>query len=327
MSLTVVLPARNAEATIAAAIRSILWQTYDNFEFWILENGSTDRTAEIARRFTRDPRVKVFELGPVGFQGALEFGLRNTTTDWIARMDADDVCFPDRLEKQMAFLSANPQYSFVGTAFAVLTPSSHILLKKNLPGSRPVDKESLDSKGNRSWFYADPSVIFNRSSALAVGGYDPEFKMGDQPLWFRLLEGGLGYEMAEPLYVYRSVPLSMNFGMYHNDVARMRNKYLKRNYPATPIDLVQRNNKFWSTIATFELLAGDGKSARYAARRLVGRGARKLKLVFLSYFAKLMAKYYRVTGSSRFVHMRKWEEMLEPVLNSDPFAHNIPSHS
>ena len=98
--LTVVLPAHNAEATIAPAIVSTLQQSYTDFELWVLENGSNDRTAEIARSFT-DPRVKVFVLGSVGFQGALQYAITNASSEWLARMDADDLMFPNRLQVQM----------------------------------------------------------------------------------------------------------------------------------------------------------------------------------------------------------------------------------
>jgi glycosyltransferase involved in cell wall biosynthesis len=93
--VTVILPAHNAEETITQAIASTLNQTYTDFELWVLENGSSDRTAEIARSFT-DSRIRVFELGRVGFQGALQYGIENSSSDWLARMDADDLMFPER---------------------------------------------------------------------------------------------------------------------------------------------------------------------------------------------------------------------------------------
>ena len=83
--------------TIAQAIASTLNQTYTDFELWVLENGSNDRTAEIARSFT-DPRIRVFELGPVGVGGAMQYAIENAPSEWLARMDADDLMFPDRLK-------------------------------------------------------------------------------------------------------------------------------------------------------------------------------------------------------------------------------------
>ena len=302
--LTVVLPAHNAEKTLAAAVRSVLVQTYADFELWILENGSNDSTLKIAREFLHDRRVRVFELGPVGFQGALEVALQNATTDWIGRMDADDISFPTRFEKQMSFLQSNPEYLFVGSAFAVMTQFGHIFTGRHRRASRPVRSESLDRSGEFGWFFADASVVFNRSAALEVGGYDPEFKMGDQPLWFRLLENGQGFELGEPLYVYRASPVSMNFGLYHNDAIRVRNKYLNRNYAVEPFDRIKRNNKYWYKTAVQELIAGNGKNVRDCAERLEGSGThrRRFKLLCLSYIAILAPIYYKISRRSGWVH-------------------------
>ena len=107
--ITVVLPAHNAEATIASAIASTLQQSYTDFELWVLENGSHDRTAAIARSFS-DPRVRVFELGPVGVLGALQYAIENAPSEWLARLDADDLMFPKRLEVQMDFIKGQSRH-------------------------------------------------------------------------------------------------------------------------------------------------------------------------------------------------------------------------
>ena len=132
--VTVVLPAHNAEATIAPAIVSTLQQSYTDFELWVLENGSNDRTAEIARSFT-DPRVKVFVLGSVGFQGALQYAITNASSEWLARMDADDLMFPNRLQVQMEVIKQRPDLVLVGTAFGLLTPFGHIFERVPSPPS------------------------------------------------------------------------------------------------------------------------------------------------------------------------------------------------
>src|SRR5262245_31418063 len=186
--LTVVLPAHNAEATIAPAIASTVQQSYTDFELWVLENGSNDRTADIARSFA-DPRVKVFTLGSVGFQGALQYAITHASSEWLGRMDADDLMFPNRLQVQMEVIKQRPDLVLVGTASGLLTPFGHMFERVLSPRqSREVDTDRL------GWgrFFADPSTIFRRSVALAVGGVDPEFTMGDVPLWFRMLTRGKG---------------------------------------------------------------------------------------------------------------------------------------
>src|SRR5262245_9463769 len=114
-SVTVIIPAHNAEETIAQSIASTLTQSYTDFELWVLENGSNDRTDEIAKSLT-DPRVRVFELGPVGVGGAMQYAIENAPSEWLARTDADDLMFPDRLKVQMKFIQQHPEFVFVGTA-------------------------------------------------------------------------------------------------------------------------------------------------------------------------------------------------------------------
>lgn len=104
--LSVVLPVFNAERTVARAVRSILNQTFQDFEFIIVDDGSTDGTASVLREI-RDARIRVVRTGHVGVAGAANIGTKLSSTPYIARMDADDVCGLDRLEKQFEFLVQN----------------------------------------------------------------------------------------------------------------------------------------------------------------------------------------------------------------------------
>src|SRR6201993_5057571 len=133
--LTVILPVRNGEQFLPAAIASVLKQTFREFELWILENGSEDRTAQIVRSI-KDSRIKLFELGPIGVQGALQYAIENAESDWLARMDADDLMFPERLQTQCDFIKSNPGVVFVGTAFGLLTPFGHIFEPMLTSGTR-----------------------------------------------------------------------------------------------------------------------------------------------------------------------------------------------
>src|SRR5689334_16823828 len=119
--VTVAMPVHNVAPYIGPAIRSILSQTFEDFELWILENGSTDNTLEIATEF-QDQRIRIFDLGRSGFQGALAYALEHARSPWIARMDGDDLSHPRRLERQMSLLSERPEVSLVGTAYSTMTP-------------------------------------------------------------------------------------------------------------------------------------------------------------------------------------------------------------
>ena len=172
--VTVVMPAHNTEAFIGPAIQSILNQDFADFELWVLENGSKDRTAEVARGFA-DPRVRVFELGSVGFQGALAFALQNCGSTWLARMDSDDLCLSNRLSTQIAVAESRSKVSLVGTGYARLTPFGHVIERLPEHRSKVLTKEAVAMGGWRrefpeARFCADASMLFRRDVALSVGG-------------------------------------------------------------------------------------------------------------------------------------------------------------
>lgn len=100
--ISVILPAYNAQGTLAEAIRSTLRQSHTDLELLILDDGSTDETGAIARTFAdQDPRVRYLKRPHHGLTQTLNFGLNAAKGTWIARMDADDMMLPTRLEAQL----------------------------------------------------------------------------------------------------------------------------------------------------------------------------------------------------------------------------------
>jgi len=307
--VTVILPAHNAEPWIGTAIASVLRQAYSDWELWVLENGSTDETLETAKRFA-GPRVKVFDLGPVGFQGALQYAIENAESDWLARMDADDVMLPERLQVQMDFLAKHPEAVFVGSAFALLTPFGHIFERLPAIETREVDRAFLGIGRGR---FGDPCTIFSRRAALAVGGVDPEFTMGDVPLWFRLLGRGTGWQLGQALHVYRMSPRSMSKErIFIEECQKARRKYAPEVMPAAFPPQTNPGN-FWGLIVLLELLAGDTASMRRAIAELEREGdfrqeARRMQR--RSYGGALAAAAYRFRYRKRYRHRPDWERDL-----------------
>lgn len=258
--LTVILPVQNGEKFITAAIASVLNQTFTEFELWILENGSQDRTPQIVSSI-KDSRIRLFQLGSVGIQGALQYALENAPTEWLARMDADDLMFPQRLQTQLDFIRENRDVAFVGTAFALLTPFDHIFEPILTSSTREVTKESL-AYNHR--FFGDPTIVFNRAAALRAGGADFGFpKVDGVPLLFRLLAQGKGWEIAEHLHVYRVRPASLSRGDEHIEQAHaVRRKYAPEFIKAEVKPPQQQS--VWRLIANLELLCGDITSIRQA---------------------------------------------------------------
>ena len=106
-AVSVVMSCYNASRFLAEAIESILRQTFTDFEFIIIDDGSTDDTLDIIRTYAQtDPRIVVIEKANTGLADSLNVGIGAARGEWIARQDADDVSFPDRLFHQIEFLRA-----------------------------------------------------------------------------------------------------------------------------------------------------------------------------------------------------------------------------
>jgi glycosyltransferase involved in cell wall biosynthesis len=113
-SVTVVLPVYNGEATLAVAIQSVFNQTFQDYELLLLDDGSTDNSLRVASMFS-DPRLSILSDGTNrGLAARLNQGIDLARGKYIARMDQDDVCFPERFAKQFAFLEASPDTDLLG---------------------------------------------------------------------------------------------------------------------------------------------------------------------------------------------------------------------
>src|SRR5215470_4499377 len=106
--VSVILPVYNSEQYLAAAVASILQQTFADFELLAIDGGSSDRSLDILREFAaRDPRLRVVPQEGKGLVNALNQGVAKARGEFIARMDADDIAHSERFERQVAFLGKN----------------------------------------------------------------------------------------------------------------------------------------------------------------------------------------------------------------------------
>ena len=114
--VSIVMPAYNSAKFIVQTVQSMLTQTLRDFEFIVVNDGSTDDTLKILQELAqRDPRIQVVDEGKRGFVGSLNRGCALARGTYIARMDADDISLPQRLEKQVQFLETHPHISLCGT--------------------------------------------------------------------------------------------------------------------------------------------------------------------------------------------------------------------
>ena len=180
--VTVLMPVYNGEKYLVEAVESILNQTFRDFEFIIINDGSTDSTREILESY-HDPRIVLVQQENRGLIPTLNRGLSMARGEYVARQDCDDVSLPQRLEHQVRFLDANPDVALVGTHYFVMTPA-RVVRTVHRPPCADLHIRWTMLLGSPC---AHPSVMFRRKAVQAVGGYDEGFiHAEDYELWSRL---------------------------------------------------------------------------------------------------------------------------------------------
>lgn len=198
--VSVVMPVHNAEAYVSAATDSVLRQTLDNYEFIIINDGSTDHTGSILQRY-RDSRIILFNQRHSGLVASLNCGIEVAKGEYIARMDSDDIAFPTRLEKQVGFLDAHANVGIVGSACWLMDAAERAIELRTLPlGNEEVRWFSL--LGNP---FMHSSVMMRRDIITKHNlKYDDRFHpVEDYDLWTRMLCYTDGANMQESLMKYR----------------------------------------------------------------------------------------------------------------------------
>lgn len=201
--VSVVMSAYNGERYLRAAVDSVLAQQGVDFEFIIVDDGSTDSTPAILAEVARlDPRVRVITQENAGLTRALIKGCSAARGRYIARQDCDDLSLPDRLRLQAEMLSADPRLSFVSSWAEVIGPGDERLLTFRRPGTAQAATDLLNH--GRTGPPGHGSVMFRRDAYERVGGYRAIFYYAqDGDLWLRLATIGQLNYVQRVLYQYR----------------------------------------------------------------------------------------------------------------------------
>ncbi len=201
--VSVVMIVRDGETYLREAIDSILRQTLDDFELIIFDDGSSDGTAALLQETARaDPRIRALreERPGVGLSAALRRACAGARGIYIARMDADDVSLPDRLDRQVRFLEVHPEVAVVGSAMRCMNGSR--LLADVL--RYPEEAADIGATLPRVNCIAHPTVMMRREVYAAVGGYRrPFLHAEDYDLWLRIAERHDLRNLPDPLLHYR----------------------------------------------------------------------------------------------------------------------------
>lgn len=203
--LTVLMPVYNGATYLREAIESVLGQTYEDFELLVVDDGSTDETPVILDRVA-DPRLRVLRSPErLRLSGALNFGWESSRGNFIARMDADDICRPERFARQMDFLGTHTNIGICGTAIRRFGAGGNDVVRY------PLAEEPVRAFALFNTPFSHPSVVlrrdlFDRFKLRFDGDYYPT---EDYELWTRALRHFPGANLKEPLLEYRVHPESM----------------------------------------------------------------------------------------------------------------------
>ncbi len=207
--VTVLMAVYNGSLFLRDAIESILSQTVRDFCFLIVDDASTDSSREIVRSY-QDPRIELLALERnVGQTAALNQGLAHARTAWIARMDADDVSAPQRLEKQMKAIGENPTVRCVGTGIWEFRDNPMVweIVKSRPEAHEEIWKAALHGSG-----MVHGTIVVSREALLDAGGYDERYRYAsDREMFIRLLARYRAMNLQEPLLGVRRHPNQDSF--------------------------------------------------------------------------------------------------------------------
>lgn len=199
--ISIIMGAYNAEKRISKAIQSIIDQTFDDWELIVCDDGSTDLTANVVKSYSqKDQRIKLISNKKnSGLAFSLNNCILNSTSEYIARMDDDDISFPDRLRLQYLYMENNPECSILGTARKIYDENGiwgeeikpHIVTKNMIIKTTP---------------FIHPSVMIRRKDLIEVGMYTVSnitMRTEDIDLWIKLYTAGkIGHNLNQFLIYY-----------------------------------------------------------------------------------------------------------------------------
>ena len=219
--VTIIMPVYNAERYLAGALQSLLAQTFSEFQLLAIDDGSTDESLSILRRYARhDLRIRIVSRENRGLVATLNEGLHLSRSELVARMDSDDMSLPCRLEWQVAHMEAHPDVVCLGGYYDLIDHRGRLLTTMKPPTDHAgIEKEML--AGHTP--ICHPSAMVRRQIALKAGGYDPSMMLAeDLDLWLRMGELGMLANLPMSLVRYRlhGASVSERAGLRQRQTAR-----------------------------------------------------------------------------------------------------------
>jgi glycosyltransferase involved in cell wall biosynthesis len=245
--VTVLMPVHNSEMYLSESIESILNQTYGDFEFIIINEDPGSITRAILDRYSKkDDRIKVYHQERQGLIASLNKGCELANGEYIARMDADDICLPERLERQLSFMDENPSVGVCGSWAEIIDSNGDLIGNFCPPTSTALIKWNLI-------FYcgiAHPSAIFRKESVKELGFYHKDcLHCEDYDLWVRAMNHFEFGNIPEFLLKLRKHNRNLTLVYYQehgNNVLKVSQRaadhILKQEIPLEIIDILREPN-------------------------------------------------------------------------------------
>jgi len=277
--ISVLLAVYNGQRFLREAVDSILAQTFPDFEFITIDDGSTDGTLPLLKEYAaRDPRVHLVSRPNKGLTLTLNEGLAVARGEFIARMDADDIAQPQRFEKQIAYLRQHPDCVVLGSRVLLIDPDGLPIRQ----WCRELAHDEIDAAHlNRGWPVVHPAVMLRTAAVRQVGGYREQYNtLEDLDLFLRLAEVGKLANLPDVLLKYRQHFASVTHSKAEQQ-SRLRQAIYNETYArrgvappaAPPPDLPEprRPHQQHSLWAWSALKAGNVTTARKHALATVRR--------------------------------------------------------
>lgn len=188
IEVSVVMPVYNGEKYLREAIDSILNQSFRDFEFIIVNDGSTDQSVEIIQSY-KDSRIKLINQVNGGVSNALNTGLKNAVGKYVVRMDADDISHHNRIEIQYNFIKNNPEYVIVGSDVNYVTEENDFIFRYFSPA---YSNEEITKLISTHCTFIHTAVIFNREVILEEGYREEAYAFEDHFLWAKIIKNNNG---------------------------------------------------------------------------------------------------------------------------------------
>ena len=203
MLLSIIMSVYNNERTLKDTMNSIINQTYEEFEFIIVNDCSTDNSIEIIKEYMKnDNRIKLIENKiNLGLPKSLNKAFNQSKADYIIRIDGDDICMLNRFEKQIKFMEENQEIDILGTGAILINQEGKDMGKINMPKTNSEIYKAIKYKNPM----IHPSIMMKREVLENLNGYDEKLrKAQDLDLWSRALDQNMNfYNIQEYLIKYR----------------------------------------------------------------------------------------------------------------------------